>query len=259
MQAGKGLSIMDADPETVGKFGLCGYKDPKKPGFSRKLAWIEKRFEEGLKIKVLHSEKDGAVGSIEYIPGEYGWRGVRAAGYMLIHCLFMMKKDYKGKGYGSLLIEACEEDARERGMHGVAVVASKSTWMAGQEIFLKNGYELVEQAPPHHQLLVKRFGDAPLPAFRKVSKKLLSRYSKGLTILHSDQCPYAIRAAEEIPPVARAEFGIEPTLIKFKNCRSAQDSPNPYGIFSIIWNGELVADHAVSKTRFKNIMKKILG
>ena len=106
--------------------------------------------------------------------------------------------------------------------------------------------------------VVKRFGDAPLPKFRKDSKKKISRFSRGLTILHSDQCPYAIKTAEEIPPVAREEFGIEPTLIKLENCRSAQGSPNPYGVFSIIWNGELVADHAVSKTRFKNIMSKLL-
>jgi hypothetical protein len=130
--------------------------------------------------------------------------------------------------------------------------------MAGQEIFLKNGYELVEEAPPHHQLLVKRFGNAPMPSFRRNSKKMLSRYSKGLTILHSDQCPYAVKAAEEIPPVARENFGIEPAVVKLESCRSAQDSPNPYGIFSIIWNGELVADHAVSRTRFRNIMKRLL-
>ena len=62
----------------------------------------------------------------------------------------------------------------------------------------------------------------------------------------------------EIPMVARKEYGIKPNIIKLPNCRSAQDSPNPYGIFSIIYNGQLVADHPVSKTRFKNIMKKLV-
>ena len=54
------------------------------------------------------------------------------------------------------------------------------------------------------------------------------------------------------------EFGVEPTLVELSTCRRAQDSPNPYGIFSVIWNGELVADHPISATRFRNIMNKAL-
>jgi GNAT superfamily N-acetyltransferase len=253
------LTIIDADSETIGTFGICGYKNPKTPGFQQKLEWFRGRFKEGMRVKVLHCQKEGTIGSIEYLPGEYAWRGIRAAGYMLIHCLFILKRAYKGKGYGTLMIKACEQDALKHRMHGVAVVASKSTWMAKKEIFLKNGYEIVEEAPPHFQLLVKRFrDDAPLPTFAGNWKKKLARYAKGLTIIHSDQCPYVTKAMAEIPPVAREEFGIEPTLMELPNCQLAQDSPNPYGIFSVIWNGALVADHPISKTRFKNIMKKVL-
>jgi GNAT superfamily N-acetyltransferase len=258
MKSDKNVRIIDADAETIGHYGLCGYKDPENPGFQQKLAWLEKRFKEGMKIQILHSEKNGTVGSIEYLPGEHAWRGVHAPGYMVIHCLFIQKKAFKGKGYGSLMIEACEKDARREKMHGVVVVASKSTWMAKKEIFLKNGYEITEEAPPHYQLLVKRFHrDSPLPAFSGDWKDKLDRYSKGLTIIHSDQCPYVINAMNEIPQVAREEYGIEPTIVDLPNCQLAQEAPNPYGIFSIIWNGELVADHPISKTRFKNIMNKV--
>jgi GNAT superfamily N-acetyltransferase len=257
MKSANETTIIDADPETVGKYGLCGYKDPKNPGYQQKLAWLKKRFQEGLKIKVLHSVLEGTIGSIEYLPGEYAWRGIHAPKYMVIHCIFILKKAFKGKGFGSALIEACENDAHRQKMHGVVVVASKSTWMAKKEIFLKKGYELAEEAPPHYQLLVKRFDDkAPLPSFSGNWKEKLDRYADGLTIIHSDQCPYVVKAVYEIPPVAREEFGIEPTVIELPNCQLAQESPNPYGIFSIIWNGELVADHPISKTRFKNIMNK---
>jgi N-acetylglutamate synthase-like GNAT family acetyltransferase len=253
------LSLIDVDPETIGSYGICGYKDPKNPGFQRKLEWLRQRFKEGMKVKVLVSERGDTIGSIEYLPGKYAWRAIKAPGYMVIHCLFVLKKAYKGKGYGLMMIEACEKDARKQGMKGVAVVASKSTWMAKKEAFLKLGYELTEEAPPHYQLLVKRFNDdAPVPAFSGNWKKKLARYKKGLTIIHSDQCPYVTKALNEIPPVAQEEFGIEPNLVELPSCRPAQDSPNPYGIFSIIWKGELVADHPISKTRFKNIMSKLL-
>jgi GNAT superfamily N-acetyltransferase len=259
MKPDEGTIIIDTNPQTIGNYGICGYKDPGNPGYQQKLEWLTQRFKEGMKIKILHSESDGTIGSIEYLPGEYAWRGIHAPGYMVIHCLFILKKAYKGKGYGSRMIAACEKDALDQKMHGIAVVASKSTWMAKKEIFLRNGYELIEEAPPHYQLLVKRFShDTPLPAFSGNWKKKLIRYARGLTIIHSDQCPYVIKAMNEIPPVARDEFGIKPTIVKLPNCHLAQDSPNPYGIFSIIWNGELVADHPISKTRFKNIMKKVL-
>jgi GNAT superfamily N-acetyltransferase len=258
MGDGGGISIIDAGPEIIGKYGICGYRDPNNPGYRRKLAWLEKRFAEGLRTKLLHSDKDGAVGSIEYIPGEYAWRAVRAPGYMVIHCIFILKRAYKGKGYGSMMLEACEKDARARKMHGAVAVASKSTWMAKKEIFLKNGYEIVEEAPPHYQLLVKRFDDDALPAFSGDWKRKLAPYADGLTIIHSDQCPYVTKVMDEIPPVAREEFGIEPTIVELRDCHTAQDSPNPYGTFSIIWNSRMVADHPISKARFRNIMKKAL-
>jgi GNAT superfamily N-acetyltransferase len=259
VKSDKKVTIIDVNPETIGNYGICGYKDPTSRGFQQKLEWLKQRFKEGMKIKVLLSQKDDTVGSIEYLPGEYAWRGVHAPGYIFIHCLFVLKKAYKGRGYGTLLIEACEKGARSQNMHGVAVVVSKSTWMAKKEVFIKSGYEITDEAPPHYQLLVKRFHDeTPLPKFSGNWEEKLARHAKGLTIIHSDQCPYVIKAMSEIPPVAREEYGIEPDIIELSNCQLAQDSPNPYGIFSIIWNGELVADHPISKTRFKNIMNKVL-
>jgi GNAT superfamily N-acetyltransferase len=252
------MNIIDADLAAIENYGICGYKDSKKPAFQQKLAWLQQRFKEGLKVKFLQCESSGVVGSIEYMPGEKAWRGIHAPGYMVIHCIFILKKNFKGKGYGSQLIKACEEDAASRKMNGVTAVATRSTWMAKKEVYLRNGYECVEQAPPHYELLVKRFKhSAPLPRFSHSAQQNLSRYGKGLTIIHSNQCPYVIKTMDEIPTVARKEFGIEPSIVKLENRQPVQNSPNPYGVFSIIWNGELVADHPISKTRFKNIMKKL--
>ena len=189
------MSIIDVTSTSIRDYGTCGYKDPRNPGYQRKLKWLAHRFEEGMRLKILHSKSGGAVGSIEYLPGEYAWRGVRAPGYMVIHCMFIMKRAYKGKGYGQLLIEACEKDSLEQKKYGVAAVASESTWMAKKEIFLKNGYVLTEEAPPHFQLLVKRFNEnAPLPSFLGGWEEKLSRYPEGLTIIYSDQCPYVTKA-----------------------------------------------------------------
>jgi len=260
MEPYEGTTIIDADAATIEGCGICGYKDTTSPGLQRKLAWLRERFKEGMRVKLLLSEHEGNVGSIEYVPGEFAWRVIHAPGYMVIHCLFILKRAYKGRGYGSLMIEVCEKDARDHKMHGVAVVTTKSTWMVKKEIFLRRGYELAEEAPPHYQLLAKRFtNDAPLPTFSGSWEERLALYPKGLTIIYSDQCPYVAKTVSEIPRVAKEEFGIEPAIIELTDCRSVQDSPSPYGTFSIVWNGELVADHPISATRFRNIMRKLRG
>ena len=82
------------------------------------------------------TEENGTQGLIEYIPGEYCWRPVDAKGYMFIHCIFSgFKRVYKGKGYGSLLIDECINDAKKQGMLGVAVVTREGGFMADERIF----------------------------------------------------------------------------------------------------------------------------
>ncbi len=258
MKRDEALQIIEATPKTIGEYGLCGYQNPDNLAYQTKLAWLKPRFKQGMKLQVLVSDQDGTIGAIEYTPGEVAWRAVRASGYMFIHCLFILRKAYKGSGCGSRLIAACEKDARAQKMRGVAVVASKSTWMTKKEVFLKRGYDLIEQAPPHYELLAKSFGKpAKPPAFSGNWEKKLAKYRTGLTIIYSEQCPYVAKAMNEIPPVAQEQFGIEPTIVKLSSYRAAQACPNPYGTFSVIYDGQLVADHPIGKTRFGNIMRQL--
>ncbi|NOR47352.1 MAG: GNAT family N-acetyltransferase, partial [Methanosarcinaceae archaeon] len=37
---------------------------------------------------------------------------------------------------------------------------------------------------------------------------------------------------------------------------AVQHSPCAFGIFCIIYNGEIISHHPISNTRFENIMKK---
>ena len=197
---------------------------------------------------------------IEYIPGEYSWRPVEASRYMFIHCIFVgFERAYKGKGYGSLLVDECLKDARKENMHGVAVVTRKGPFMADKELFVKNGFEVVDKAPPDFELLVKKFDkNAPTPKFKGDWGKNLSQYGTGLTIIRADQCPYSVKNVKDIGETAEKAYAIKPNIIDLENCEEAQNSPCPFGTFCIIYNGEVIAYHPISKTRFTNIMNKIL-
>ncbi len=252
--------IIDTSADNILDYGICGYKDIRKAGYPEKIAWLKDRFTEGLKIKTLYSGRDGTQGMIEYIPGEYCWRPVEASGYMFIHCILSgFKNVYKGKGYGSLLLEECISDAKKHGLYGVAVVTRDGPFMAGKELFMKHGFGVLENAPPDFQLLVKEFSRNDLtPKFKGKRKDLLMQYGEDLTIIRADQCPYTVKNVREISETAKNGYGIKTQVISLKNCEEAQNSPCPFGTFCIIYRGKIISYHPISGTRFNNIMKKEL-
>ncbi len=254
------IKIIDANAGNIHEFGMCGYKNMKQEGYRLKVEWLKQRFAEGMKYKILYSEQDGAVGAVEYIPGEYAWRPVDAAGYLVIHCIFIIPRTYKTKGWGGLLLEECRQDALKENKYGVAVVTRKGTWMAGKALFIKHGYETVDKAPPDFELLVNKINPSnPSPKFKGNWEKRLHRYGDGLVIITSDQCPYTTKAIKEIGESARIDHGLTPSIIELENSRDAQDnSPCAFGAFCIVYRGKVIADHPISKTRFKNIMDKFL-
>jgi len=253
------IEIIDTNPDNISDYGFCGIKNIKQEGHKRKTEWLRKRFSEGMRFKVLHSAKEGFVGMIEYIPGRYAWRAVEAKGYMVIHCLFILYKKYQGKGYGSLLIEECIKDAKKDKMNGVAVVTRKGPWLAKKELFLKNGFELVDKAPPDFKLLVKKIKkNAHSPKFQEGWKEKLIKYGKGLTVIRSDQCPYLEKWVKEIIKTAQEIYGIKAKIVELKTYKDAQNAPSAYGTFSIVYNGKLLADHPISNRRFMNIMDKVV-
>jgi GNAT superfamily N-acetyltransferase len=254
------VRIIDTNLSNVGNLGMCSYKNIKTEGLKRKIEWMEGIIPKGLRIKTLYSEEHGNQGMIEYLPSEHSMRPVEADGYMFIHCLFVgFKKEYKGKGHGSMMINECIKDAKSEGMNGVAVVVRNGSFMAKKDVFLKNGFSVVDTTPPDFELLAKKFKkDAPDPKFTGDLENLLGKYKKGLYILHSPQCPALAKSVKEIGEVAQNEFGIKPKIIELKTSEDVKKNPNPYGTCAIIYNGKVVAHHPISKTRFKNIMTKEL-
>lgn len=251
------VKIIKINERNLNEYAYCGYKNPKLEGFKRKAAWLKKQLSKGLVFKNLYTEKEGVIGSIEYVPGEYSWRPIDAKGYMVIHCIFIINKRNKGKGCGSLLVREAINDAKKQRMDGVAVVTSTGTWMAGNDLFLKLGFTIVDTAPPSFELLVRKFKkQAENPKFKGRWQKKIAHYPKGLVIIHSDQCPYVAKALAEIPKTAKDQFGTRPKLVELKNAQEAQLAPCGFGIFNIIYNGKLVAEHPISNARFRNIMNK---
>lgn len=254
--------IIDTHADNIGGCSHCGNTNPNNLGHRRKTNWLKERYAEGLRYKVLRSETFGDIGMIEYAFGNQAWRPVEAEGYLVIHCLWVYGK-HKGKGLGSLLLESCLDDAKKSKCRGVAVVTSSDSLMAGSDLFIKAGFVSVDRtigsseasAAPYALLVKKLTKTAPDPRFIVERKRLFKRYRKGLTILAADQCPYAAQSVERIAEASRM-WGLEPKVVRVGSAQASRELPTPYGVFSIIYDGKLIAHRPISATRFLSIMRR---
>ncbi|NIT54726.1 MAG: GNAT family N-acetyltransferase, partial [Aliifodinibius sp.] len=193
--------IVTVNASNIDELGLFCVKNKKHPGYIAKRSWLNQRFREGLRIKLIVTVDGQHAGFLEYTPGEYTWRVVNAPGYLVIHCIWVASHKFPCKGMASDLLNDCVQDAESNGKEGVAVVSSDGPWMASKNVFVKYGFEQVDEADPYFQLLIKRIGKGPLPAFPQNWEERLKPY-RGLQLLYTNQCPFIGKAVEELPPVA---------------------------------------------------------
>jgi len=250
--------LIAVDPANCAGMPCCGIKCATNPGRQQKLCWMQANARFGLQAKILVAADGQPTGYVEYVPGEYAWRAVDAAGYMFIHCIWNHSRQYQRKGWGGMMIDACIADARRAGMRGVAVMVREGPWMAARGLFIANGFEAVDTAPPDYELLVRKFKkNAASPRFPRDWDRRVARYGEGLAIVRTGQCPYVVKFAAEIAETAAGEYGIQPKVVNLESPQEAQDAPTPYATFSLIYNGRLLADHQISRTRFRNIMNRL--
>lgn len=246
------LQLLEANTEMLEKMGsYCLRSKKKSVGYINKNKWLNNRFEEGLKYVQL-TENTKQVGFIEYTDAEFSSRVVHAEDYLVIHCLWVSET---GKGYGSKLIEKCLQDAKKRSKHGVVVVAnSETSWTPSKEIFLKNHFKVVAKAPFNFELLVYQFdSNTPLPVFPTNWDERLRNFND-LTILRSFQCPYVAVATENIETAAN-KLGLEVTIIDIKDREELMKlAPTPYGIFSVVFKGQLISFH---RLKVHSVMKRL--
>ncbi|MFT8321506.1 MAG: GNAT family N-acetyltransferase [Bacillus sp. (in: firmicutes)] len=211
--------------------------------------------EEGLKYIQL-TENNKQVGFIEYAESNYSSRVVHADDYLVIHCLWVTEH---GKGYGSKLINRCIQDAKKFLKRGVVVITNdKTSWTPSKEVFIKNQFTYIEKGPSHFELLVYQFEqDDPLPYFPTNWEERTKKFTD-LTIIRSFQCPYVEVATENIIEGAK-RLDLCVNIIDVKNREQLMElSPTPYGIYSVIFKGELITFHRLTVHSVVKRLKELI-
>jgi len=73
-------------------------------------------------------------------------------------------------------------------------------------------------------------------------------------LLLAHQCPWHAKAARALAETAR-ETGIDLHIREIRSAKEAQHAPSGFGVFALLHDGKLLADHYVSRTRFRNIIR----
>jgi thiol-disulfide isomerase/thioredoxin len=233
MEEYKDLKIISLTKDNVDDEHICCALNDKKnePGMLGKKAWLKAQFDHGYTFKKL-----GVRGKvfIEYMPAEIAWRPVIAPGFIFIQCIWVSGK-FKGHSLGKRLLDECLKDSAES--NGVVVVTSSKPFLADKKFFMHYGFEICDTAPPHFELLVKKFRDVPDPQFSKSAKNLNVSVKEGVYIVYTDQCPfneYYVRLLKEVS----ANNAIPFQSHKITSPVKMLESPSAYGSFNMFYNGK---------------------
>jgi GNAT superfamily N-acetyltransferase len=247
------INIVDVTFDNASEAGIYCIKDKKSPGYHAKVQWFKSKINKGLKIKIATDGKGKQLGFIEYIPSELSWRPIKANNYLFIQCIALFDKDAKDRGIGSLLIQQCEQDAKNSKKSGICAMSSDGPWIANKSLYEKNKFTIADRLD-RFELMVKSLDNGKTkPCFNDWTKQQAKYF--GWNIIYSDQCPWHEKSITDIQNAA-IENGIKLTVKKIKTPKEAQSAPSGFGTFSLIKDGKLLADHYISRTRFENIIKQ---
>jgi len=245
------VTLEKVGPGNLPECGIGCLTNRKHEGYALKVAWLEARFAEGLRILLVRDDAGRPLAFLEYVPGEYAWRPVDAAGWIFVHCLWVYARGQQVGGLGGRLIEACIREAGRARATGVAAMVSDGPWMAGKAVFLKNGFASIGKAD-RFELVAHRLRPGPAPRFREIAGSA-ARYP-GLHVVYTAQCPMLPKSVSDLS-VAAGELGLDLKVTVLRSAREAQSAPSYYGVFTLLWNGRILSDHYVSAARFRNLVR----
>ena len=244
--------------ENIGSEHICCALSDKKctQGYLGKKRWLAARIKDGYVFKKL--DVRGKV-FIEYVPADKAWAPVDASGYMFIHC-FWVSGQFKDKGFGRELLQACEQDAA--GMNGLVVIAGnqKRPFLSDKKYFIKRGFTVCDTAEPYFELLYKPFCKAPIPKFRDIARQGRCDVPEGLSVYYSPACPFNEYYVHVELAKAVKTRAIPLVINKLESLEQARNHFVPHSIYSLFYNGKFVTQQIIYEKNFNNFIdSSIIG
>ena len=243
------LTAENIDEEHI----CCAISDPKhQNGVSAKKSWLKDRLNEGHVFRKLN--ENGKV-FIEYAPIENAWVPVTGSNYNYIYCLWVSGK-FKGNGHAKDLLQYCIDDSKEKGKSGICILTAKKKkpYISEKKILKAFGFEVADSADDY-ELMALKFDDEPAPAFSdSVKKKQID--SSGLTIYHTNQCPFIPNCVKQVKAACEKK-GIELTVMEIDTCKKAKEVPSVFNNWAAFYNGKFLTHHLLNENYLKKELAKV--
>ena len=230
----------------------CAISNNKDVQVSSKKAWLEGRFDEGLVF--LKSTARGKC-FIEYIPAENAWVPIEAEGYTYIDCLWV-SGSFKGHGYSSDLLSACEKESREKGKKGLCILAAarKRPFLADPKFLKHKGFSVCDEADNGIQLWYLPFEEgADLPRFKECARHPHTE-EKGYVLYYTSQCPFNGKYVPILEEAAR-ENGIPFKAIHLESREEARSAPTPVTTYALFRDGEYITNEQMNDKKFLKLVR----
>lgn len=217
-------------------------------GVDRKRAWLLRGFAQGLVFRKL--DVQGKV-FIEFAPAEAAWRPVLAAGYLVIHCLWVSGR-YKQKGFARELLESCVDQVGER--NGVVAVTGPTPYLTPTKFFLDHGFEVADQAKNGFELVWYRARpDAVRPRFTQNARHGLVAGQLGVHFEWADQCPFVPGCMRNMAEVAR-EMGLRVSSRHLETVAEMHSAASPFGTFGVFLDGQFLTHEPMAPAKFRKLL-----
>lgn len=251
------MEIITLDKLNLATEHICCALDSKTSniGVAAKKEWLAGRFKDGLRFKKANVR--GKV-FIEYIPAENAWVPIEADNYMHINCHWV-SGSHKGKGYGKLLLDACEEEARSEGKSGITVIvgSKKKPFLSDKTFYEKYGYSVIDRANPYFELMFKPFDpNATKPRFADSVHSEDIQGLKGVDIFFTAQCPFTVPYIELLKPVIMASV-IPVRTHQIKTKEEAQLHLCPVTTYSVFVNGKFYTQEILTPKKLEQLIAKL--
>ncbi|MBQ7152805.1 MAG: YoaP domain-containing protein [Clostridia bacterium] len=225
----------------------CAISGDNDVQVASKKEWLSQRFDDGLVF--LKSVERGKC-FIEYIPAENAWCPIEALGSIYIDCLWV-SGSFKGHGYGSDLMCACEEDALRKGRTSLCILASakKKPFLADPGFLAHRGFSVCDDADNGIQLWYKPLSaGAEKPGFRDCAKHPHTDIP-GYVLYYTNQCPFNAKYVPIVEAAAK-ENGIPFTAVRIGTKEEAQNAPTPVTTYSLFRDGEYITNEQMNDKKF---------
>lgn len=242
--------------ENLPKEHLCCIIRSKKahPGVEAKRQWLAPRLKEGHVFRKLQVK---APVFIEYAPLETAWVPVEGPGFLYIYCLWV-DPAWKGRGYGTALMEYCLADARRQGKSGVCMLGAEKqkAWLSDQGFARKFGFETVDRTDTGYELLALSF-DGTKPRFTGSARRGTIDETD-LTVYYDNQCPFIAQKVESIRTYCQ-KTGFPVHLVEVDTLEKARTLPCPFNNWAVFWRGRFQTVNLLDASWVDKLRKKANG